>query len=143
MKNIFIDFKIKYNKITNYLFNKALFYFDFGYKEAKILLFLYCLLKLNLKIYKEEKEVFYSRIRENNIKFFSGRNTIIYVYRSRVVEIIFSYFKYLKYYMIFSNNIFINFLLAPYFKYKKYQRNKYIIKLVNQNNNYKKITLTL
>ncbi|WP_308008875.1 hypothetical protein [uncultured Fusobacterium sp.] len=116
--------KTKYYNFTDYLYNMALFYFEFGYKEAKIFLFLYALFNFNLKIYRKEKENFTLMIEDSIIKLLSSKKVIFYSYRSKIVEIIVSYFKYIKESIIFSENIIINILLIPYFLYKRYKTNK-------------------
>lgn len=116
--------KNKYGNFTDSLYNKAWFYFEFGYKEAKIFLFLYAIFKFNLKLYKIEKESFNLVVEDSTRKFFSGKRICVHVYRSKINEDIICYFRNIKYRIIFSQNRIINILLIPYFSYKNYKIKK-------------------
>lgn len=127
--------KNKYNKFTDYLYNMAWFYFELGYKEAKIFLFLYAIFKFNLKLYKIEKESFGLVVEDNIIKFLSGKGTYFYSYRSKIKEDIICYFRYIKYRILFSQNKVFNLLLIPYFLYKDYKINKFFKCIENYSKN--------
>ncbi len=109
--------KNKYGNFTDSLYNKAWFYFEFGYKEAKIFLFLYAVFKFNLKLYKIEKESFSLVVEDSTRKLFSGKRICVYIYRSKINEDIICYFRNIKYRII-------NILLIPYFSYKNYKIKK-------------------
>lgn len=116
--------KNKYSKFTDYLYNMAWFYFELGYKEAKIFLFLYAIFKFNLKLYKIEKESFGLVVEDNIIKLLSGKKAYFYGYRSKIKEDIICYFRNMKYRILFSQSIVTSILLIPYFLYEDYKVKK-------------------
>lgn len=118
--------KNKYGNFIDSLYNKAWFYFEFGYKEAKIFLFLYAVFKFNLKLYEIEKETFSLVAEDTTRKLFSGKRIFIHVYRSKINEDIICCFRNIKYKIIFSQNRIINILLIPYFSYKNYKIKKHL-----------------
>lgn len=129
-KFLFINIKIKYTNLTNYFYNQAMDYFTLGYSEAKVFLFLYALFNFNLKLYREEKENFYLIIFDKINKIYKGKPVTIYIYRSKCIENIKMFFKFIKYSLIFSKNPFLYFLTIPYFLLKKYLEKKQIEKII-------------
>lgn len=130
-KFLFINAKIKYTNLTNYFYNQAMDYFILGYSEAKVFLFLYALFNLNLKLYREEKENFYLIILDKINKIYEEKPVAIYIYRSKCIENIKIFFKFIKYSFIFSKSSILQFLITPYFSLKRYNEIKKVKKIVS------------
>ncbi len=127
---IFVNVKVRYNNLINCCWNNTVDYYHFGYREFKIYLIFYLLLKFNFKEYKNEIKEFYEIFSDSVDKFLNNNFIFFYPYRSKIVEKFIMWCNCIRYLILFSRNPFINFASFPYIIIKKHSEEKRIKKLI-------------